>query len=256
MLRRILPVIRRGILYESAISLSKSSLETNKINAPTNLVQNFHINCQHNAKGKDIKKNKKKGLYINEDELAQLFDTEKLFSQISQPVEKFKQELIDHTTLRTSQGAIQNVKVEFEGETYIIQDIAEIGKKNPKLYVLDLSAFPQMIPAVMSTLQKSHMNINVQQDGTKLFVPIPKVTREYREVLAKKANVYFVKCKENIRDVQLKYIKKLRNDESLSTEIKIRISDQLTALGDKNIQVAEGILKEKQDELLKNDAVS
>ena len=37
----------------------------------------------------------------------------------------------------------------------------------------------------MKTLQGSGMNLNPQQDGLRIYVPIPKVTKEYREKLVK-----------------------------------------------------------------------
>lgn len=257
MIKNFIPLIRRGLLLGRDIKKlnysSKQWLKAMKITPVNYSALIMHADCRHYAKGKDIKKNKKKSVVLDENELQQLFNTDKLFKEITKPIDHFKKELTDNTSLRSSQGVIENISIHFEGEVYKIQDLAEIGKKNPKLYILNFSAFPQTIPAVMATLQNSHLNINPQQDGTKIFVPVPKVTKEYREALAKKAKMYFFKCKEQIREVQIKYSKKLKSMENVSEETKFRVTDQLSALGNRHISVAEEILKTKQKELLQNE---
>lgn len=37
-----------------------------------------------------------------------------------------------------------------------------------------MAVFPQAIPAAIKAIEKSGMNLNPQQDGTTLFVPVPK----------------------------------------------------------------------------------
>lgn len=71
-------------------------------------------------------------------------------------------------------GAIDSLKVSLDGKDYTLQELAQIVRKNPKTIVLNMAVFPQAIPAVIQALQKSGMNLNPQQDGTSLFIPVPK----------------------------------------------------------------------------------
>lgn len=64
--------------------------------------------------------------------------------------------------------------MEYEGDEYTIQDLAQINRKNPKMLVLNLASFPQTIPTVIEVITKSGMNLNPQQDGTSICIPIPK----------------------------------------------------------------------------------
>lgn len=73
-----------------------------------------------------------------------------------------------------SLGAIETLPIEYEGQEYIIQDLAQVNRRNPKVIVLNFSAFPQTIPTVLDALRKSNMNLNPQQDGTIVSIPIPK----------------------------------------------------------------------------------
>lgn len=71
-------------------------------------------------------------------------------------------------------GSIESLPISFEGKDYVLQDLAQVVRKNPKTVVINMSAFPQVIPTVIQAISKSGMNLSPQQDGTTLFIPIPK----------------------------------------------------------------------------------
>lgn len=71
-------------------------------------------------------------------------------------------------------GALDSLPVTFEGDEYVIQDLAQIVRKNPKTIILNMTSFPQAIPAVLKSIEDSGMNLNPQQDKTSIFIPIPK----------------------------------------------------------------------------------
>ncbi len=64
--------------------------------------------------------------------------------------------------------------MEFEGDTYTLQEIAQIGKKGPQLLVVNLSGFPQAVKNVLKAINDSGMGLNPQQDGTTIFISVPK----------------------------------------------------------------------------------
>ncbi|KAL1456645.1 hypothetical protein WDU94_001359, partial [Cyamophila willieti] len=149
-------------------------------------------------------------------------------------------------------GSIESLKVQFEDEEYVLQDLAQISRKNPKTLVINMSSFPQLIPVTLKALADSGMNVNPQQEGTTIIIPIPKVTKEHRESLIKNAKGLFIKCKNNIRDIQNKYIKTVKNkekSEGLSQDDVHSINDQLKLIGDQYIEQAEKMLNDKQQEL-------
>ena len=71
-------------------------------------------------------------------------------------------------------GSIESLPVEFEGGEYTLQEIAQIGRKGPQLLVVNLSAFPQAMKNVLKAINDSGMGLNPQQDGTTIFISIPK----------------------------------------------------------------------------------
>ncbi|KAJ8919976.1 hypothetical protein NQ315_006506 [Exocentrus adspersus] len=206
---------------------------------------------KHYAKGKNIKKEKGKSkIIINESEISQAVDVDALKSQMQKAIEQLKEDFVKNLSLRSAAGSIETIPVNVDGKEHTLQELAQIVRKNPKTVVINMSVFPQAIPATLKALEKSGMNLNPQQDGTTIFVPVPKVTKEYREGLAKGAKQLFVKCKTAIRDVQMKNIKQLKRKEKLSQDTARSIENQIIAIADGYIAGAEKILEDKTNELI------
>lgn len=161
-----------------------------------------------------------------------------------------KDEFVKNLSLRSSTGAIETLKVSADGKDYELQELGQIIRKNPKTIVINLLGFPQLIPQVLQSLSKSGMNLNPQQDGTTLFIPVPKITKEHRENLAKSAKSLFIKCRDGIKDVQNQHVKKLKNNKEISIDLSHQVQNQIVALADEYISEADKLLQTKQNELL------
>lgn len=137
-------------------------------------VREFSMTCIL-AKSKDRGKDKKKqkSVHIDYNEMSQVLDVDKLTAQFEKTIDILKNDFIKHLSVRSSIGAIEELTVKFEGKDYTLQELAQISRK-PKLIVFNVSTFPQAIPDILKSLQKNQMNLNPQQDGTTLYVPIPK----------------------------------------------------------------------------------
>ena len=95
----------------------------------------------------------------------------------------------------------------FEGEEYSLSDIADVSKADPKRIIIDCSSIPQAAKSVMEALtSKKSMNLNPQQEGTRIYVPVPKVTKDARKNLAKSAGIYMNECIEKLRKLSNKAI--------------------------------------------------
>lgn len=209
--------------------------------------------CRNYAKDKNIKKEKGKKaakVEINEGQLSAVVNLEQLKTQMEKSVTTMKDEFVKNLSLRSTTGAIETLKVSADGKDYELQELGQIIRKNPKTIVINLLGFPQLIPQVIQTLNKSGMNLNPQQDGTTVFIPVPKITKEHRENLAKNAKSLFIKCRDNIKDVQNNHIKKLKNNKEISSDLNHQMQNQIIAIGDNYIAEADKQLLVKQNELL------
>uniref|UniRef100_A0A905QKX3 Ribosome-recycling factor, mitochondrial n=1 Tax=Rhodnius prolixus TaxID=13249 RepID=A0A905QKX3_RHOPR len=194
-------------------------------------------NARNMAKGKDKKKEDKgksvkKKVEINESSLRQVINVEKLRTNMENNLLKLNDIFLKFVTVRTSIGAIENVPVILDGKKYPLIELGQIVRKNPKVIAINMAAFPQALPATMKALTESGMNLNPQQDGTTLFVPVPKVTREHRENLSKNAKAHFIKCRDGVREVQNKFLKTIKSKEldgQLSEDTCRQLSEQIFA---------------------------
>ncbi|XP_023168020.2 ribosome-recycling factor, mitochondrial [Drosophila hydei] len=206
------------------------------------------------AKGKDRKKEKGgKGkpvkVEINEQQLRELINLDALNAQMEKSVLQMKDDFIKNLSLRSTSGAIDTLRIKVDGAEHELQELAQISRKNPKTIIVNMIAFPQTIPDVLRAIEKSGMNLNPQQDGTTLFIPIPKVTKEHRELLSKNAKALFIKYRDAIRDIQNAQIRKLKKQTDIGKDDAFAAQTQVTAIADKYIAQADKLLISKQKEL-------
>lgn len=248
--------------------LGKSTCASSFRNNPTSFFISIYPKEEHNvklpigttvqqqlrfyAKGKDKKKEKKgpAKVHINEEQLAEIFNVNAFKAQMEKSLNSMKEDYIKNLSLRSATGAIETLKVSFEGKEYQLQELAQVIRKNPKTVVVNLVSFPQTIPAVLHAIQRSGMNLNPQQDGTTLFIPVPKVTKEHREGLAKNAKSLYIKCRDSIKDAQNQNIKKVKKLTDISEDLNFQVQTQITAIANDYINEAEKLLETKQSELL------
>lgn len=239
------------------VATSRIILNENLVRAPSHIVkcapQAVSLEFVRNyAKGKNIKKDNKNPtkVFVNEEQLASVVNLDALKVQMEKSMVTMREEFAKNLSLRSTTGAIETLKVSADGKEYELQELGQIIRKNPKTIVINLIGFPQLIPNVLLALSKSGMNLNPQQDGTTVFIPVPKVTKEHREMLAKNAKALFIKCRDGIKETQNEFIKKVKRKPDLSTDLSHQVQSQIIAIGSTFVADAEKQLQVKQNELL------
>lgn len=80
------------------------------------------------------------------------------------------------------------------------------------------------------------MNLNPEVEGTLIRVPIPKLTREHREMLVKLAKQNTNKAKENLRKVCTNAMNKLKKSKDKTSEDTIRLMEkQISQIADDTV---------------------
>ncbi|XP_017892735.1 ribosome-recycling factor, mitochondrial [Ceratina calcarata] len=216
----------------------------------------FKLTCERkfstaNAlfKSKDRYKEKKTVVHVDLNEIADVVKVDRMMTQFNGAIESYKEQMIQHLGVRTRAGSIEGLTVMFEDEEYNLEELVEISRK-PNMLILNVSAFPQIIPSILEALRKSQMNLNPQQEGTTIYIPLPKVTKEHREQLAKTAKQYFVKCKEKISDIRNEHYRDLKKKQDYPEDLIFKAENYINALQKEYVQKAEQLLKAKQKELL------
>lgn len=177
------------------------------------------VRCYAKKLDKDAKKEKEVKAKaarhkLNERELDGIIDSDAMNKEYQEIVDKLKQDYIHSLALRTSTASFEQLMVETEDGLFPLNQLAQIVQKNPTLLIINLVAMPQYTGAVLEALKNSGLNINPQQEGTHtIYVPIPKLSREHREGLAKSAKVFYNQAKDKLRKVHSKYVRKVNQPE-------------------------------------------
>ncbi|XP_043471654.1 ribosome-recycling factor, mitochondrial [Leptopilina heterotoma] len=206
-------------------------------------------NVYYLKKGKKITKEQISKMKLDLREVDQYLDTELIIKEMKNAIEHMKENFVKNLTIRTNIGSIELLIVEFEGKKYQLQELVQIARK-ANFVILNVTEFPQAMPQILTCIRASGMNLNPQQDGTKISIPIPKVTKEHREELSKGAKAMFVKCRNNVKAVGNKHLQSIADDKHVSKEMFARIKHNLEMLAEKHVQEAENILNVKNTELL------
>lgn len=145
----------------------------------THITINRHFSTSQISLGKSKdrgggkEKKKPKATKIDLREISEIFDIDAFTSQMQNSIENMKSDFVKNLTLRSTTGSLEQIPVTLDGKDYQLQELAQISRK-PKLLVLNVAAFPTAIPQILKAIEKSGLNINPQQDGTTIFLPIPK----------------------------------------------------------------------------------
>ncbi|XP_047521291.1 ribosome-recycling factor, mitochondrial [Pieris napi] len=220
----------------------------NSLNTNTVIIRNY---AKSKDRGKE-KKGKTTKVDINPTMMAELVDVNKLKSRCQTSIEKMREDFAKNLSLRSTTGSIESLPIKYEGKDYELQELAQIIRKNPKTLVIDFSSFPQVIPDVLKAIHSSGLNLNPQQDGTRLYVPVPKVTKEHREALARNAKALYINCRDAMKDIQNEFIKKSKKQTGVSEDLVYNIVKQITALCEQYQTDAKNIFEIKNKELLGN----
>jgi len=151
------------------------------------------------------------------EEFVVTVNAELLWKELQEHIESLQHSYLHQFSVRSA-TSLDELQIVFEGDKYPLNEIASISKKDAKKLIIDASAFPQAAQNIMAAIRDSGMNLNPQQEGLTIFVPIPKVTKEFREKLAGGSKKRLTECKDDLRRVQNKFSKRVGEAE-LSGEL-------------------------------------
>jgi ribosome recycling factor len=168
---------------------------------------------------------------------------------------------LDHTlhlfgTLRTGKASptmVEDVMVEAYGSQMRLKECAAITTPDARL--IQIQPWDKsIIRAVEKALQTANLGINPIVDGGLVRMPLPELSRERRQELAKTAHKLAEEGRVAIRRVRHdahEALKKLEKDGKMSKDDFLRQEKEVQAATDKFIKEIDTHLAHKEQELLK-----
>jgi ribosome recycling factor len=121
-----------------------------------------------------------------------------LKSQIAKHHEHLKRELAKIRTGRANPDLLDSVRVDYYGTMTPLKQLASISVPEPRLLLLKPFDRSQ-IQQVEKAIREAQLNLNPQNDGELIRIPIPALTEERRKEFVKLAKKAGEECKVTIR---------------------------------------------------------
>ncbi|XP_040054383.1 ribosome-recycling factor, mitochondrial isoform X1 [Gasterosteus aculeatus] len=141
-------------------------------------------------------------------------------------LDALKEDFTRNLSIRTSPGALDHIVVTTQDGKFPLNQLGQVSMKSPQLIMVNMSSFPEATAAATRALRESSMNLNPEVDGTIIKVPVPKVTREHRENLAKLAKQFTNKAKDSLRKVRSNAVTQVKKTKEGHSEDTVRLVEK------------------------------
>jgi ribosome recycling factor len=167
-------------------------------------------------------------------------------------INAFKTDLASLRTGRASSSLLDAVMVPAYGQQMPVNQVATISVPEPRM--VSVSVWDKsMVGAVERAIRDSNLGLNPITDGTNLRIPLPELNEERRKSLVKLAHTYAENARIAVRHVRrdgMDELKKAEKDGAISEDDQHRLSDRVQKMTDTTIGSIDGILVEKETEIL------
>ncbi|XP_061603397.1 ribosome-recycling factor, mitochondrial isoform X1 [Phyllopteryx taeniolatus] len=180
-----------------------------------------------------------------------IISLEEVKEDMTAVVNALKDDFTRNLSIRTSPGALDHILVSTQDGKFPLNQLGQVSMKSPQLIMVNMSSYPEATSAAARALRESSMNLNPDVDGTIIKVPVPKVTREHRENLAKTAKQFSNKAKDSLRRVRSNAVAQVKRAKEGHSEDTIRLVEkQIQQMADNIAADIEKQLAAKTKELL------
>jgi ribosome recycling factor len=167
-------------------------------------------------------------------------------------VETVRRELSGMRTGRASVSMLDAIRVDYYGTPTPLNQVGNLSTPDPTL--ITISPWdPKLLPLIEKAIRTSDLDLNPQNDGKIIRIPVPQLTEERRKTLVKHAHKHAEEGRVAIRNVRRdtnEHLKKLLKDHKVSEDEEKHAVAEVQKLTDLHIDKIGEILKKKEAEML------
>lgn len=167
-------------------------------------------------------------------------------------VETLRRELATMRTGRASLSMLDGIRVEYYGTPTPLNQLGNLGVPDPTLITIQ-PWDPSLLQTIEKALRSSDLDLNPQNDGKLIRIPIPPLTEERRKLLVKHAHKNAEESRVAIRNVRRDtndHLKKLLKEHQVSEDDEKHAIAEVQKLTDHHIERINELLKKKETEIL------
>jgi len=172
--------------------------------------------------------------------------------RMNQTVETIRRELAAMRTGRASLAMLDTIRVDYYGTPTPLNQVGNLGVPDPTLITVqpwDAS----ILPLIEKAIRTSDLDLNPQNDGKLIRIPIPPLTEERRKQLVKHAHRHAEEGRVAVRNVRRDandHLKKLLKEHEVSEDEEKQALAEVQKLTDAHIELINEISKTKEAEIL------
>lgn len=169
-------------------------------------------------------------------------------------MEALKSDLRTIRTGRASPALLERVMVDYYGQPTPLNQLAVISAPEPSLLVIR-PYDPESLEEIERAILKSDVGLTPSNDGRIIRLPIPRLTEERREELAKMVRQRVEEGKvalRNIRRGALEDLREFEKEKLISEDEFYRAKDKLQELIDRYTEKMGEISARKQHEIMES----
>ena len=181
-----------------------------------------------------------------------MFNQNNYKDKMSKTLDKFSKDLSTLSTGRANSNMLDLIRVDVYGQKMPINQIGTITAPEPRvinIQVWDLNN----VNLIDTAIKKSDLGLNPQIDGQLIRLPIPDLSEERRNELAKMIKSMGEQCKISIRNIRRDAndeLKKLLKEKSISEDIEKKEEKNIQSLTDENIKKIDKKILTKEKEIM------
>lgn len=179
-------------------------------------------------------------------------DFKDLHRRMEGAINAFKHDLASLRTGRASSNLLDPIQVPAYGSTMPINQVATVSVPEPRM--ISVSVWDKsMVGAVDRAIREANLGFNPIMDGTTLRIPLPELNEQRRKELVKIAHNYAENAKVAARHVRrdgMDSLKKSEKDHVISEDDHKVQADRVQKMTDETISVIDGLLTEKEAEIM------
>jgi ribosome recycling factor len=172
--------------------------------------------------------------------------------RMDQTVELVRREFSTMRTGRASVSMLDNIRVDYYGTATPLSQVGNLGVADPTLITIQPWE-PALLPLIEKAIMASDLDLNPQNDGKLIRIPVPPLTEERRKLLVKNAHKHAEEGRVAIRNVRRDtndHLKKLLKDHEVSEDDEKHALAEVQKLTDRHIERIGELSKVKEEEIM------
>jgi ribosome recycling factor len=166
--------------------------------------------------------------------------------------ETVRRELATMRTGRATVALLDGIRVDYYGNPTPLNQVANLSAPDPTLITIQPWEV-SLVGVIEKAIRASDLDLNPQNDGKLIRVPVPPLTEERRKTLVKHAHKLAEDGRIAIRNVRRdanEQLKKLLKEHALGEDDEKHAISEVQKLTDQHIEKINEALKKKEAEVL------